>query len=78
MSEKRSANVQPKDAANHANSSTSRYEGNREFNRWWQYWMSKVPQSRLNTQSKPTTIALNKAATYSNELDDTIDEKDAA
>jgi hypothetical protein len=76
MSEKGSANVQPRNAASHTNLSTPRYGGNKEFNRWWDYWMSKVPDSRVSAQSKQR-IAVNKT-TYSNELDDAIDEKDAA
>ena len=79
MSGKRSTNMQPSDTANHlrTNSPTSSYAGNKEFNQWWEHWMSKVSNSRLNAKSALPKSALDEA-TYRSELDQTMRQKDAA
>jgi hypothetical protein len=79
MSEKGSANVQSRDTANHppTTSPTSGYGGNQEFNRWWEHWMSKVPNSRLSAKSTLTKDSPDKAS-YPSELDETMKQKDAA
>lgn len=79
MSEKRSANMQSRDTANAAttNVPASGYGGNKEFNQWWEHWMSKVPNSRLGAKSTMTKSALDEAR-YTSELDETIQRKNAA
>ena len=54
MSEKGSANVKTRDTESHppTNSSTYGYGGNKEFDQWWEHWMSKVPSGR-STLTKP-------------------------
>lgn len=78
MAEKESANIRSNDTANHlpANSTSSRHSANREFNQWWEHWMSKVPHNRLSAKGTRTTNAPHKFS-YLSELDDTIEE-DAA
>ncbi len=79
MSGKRSTNIRPGDTANHlrTNSPTSSSAGNKEFNQWWEHWMSKVSNSRLNAKSALPKSALDEA-TYRSELDQTMRQKDAA
>ena len=79
MSEKQSGNVRSRDTANHpsTNSPTSWYGGNKEFNQWWEHWMSKVPNSRFSAKSTLTKSALDKAS-YQSDLDEDMIEKDAA
>ena len=79
MSGKRSTNIQPSDTANHLRTSspTSSYAGNKEFNQWWEHWMSKVSNSRLNAKSTLTKSALDEAS-YPSEIDEAMQEKDAA
>jgi hypothetical protein len=78
MSEKRSANMRSRNTANSrtTNVPTSGYGGNKEFNQWWEHWMSKVSNSRF-TKSTPTTSALEEVS-YLSELDEAMQEKDAA
>jgi hypothetical protein len=77
MSEKGSPNVQPRAGRLPTNSSTARYKGNKEFNQWWEHWMSKVPNSRLSAKSTLTKNTTGKAS-YPSELDETMKRKDAA
>ena len=79
MSEKRTANIRSRNTASPhtTNVSTSGYAGNKEFNQWWEHWMSKVPNSRLRAKSTMTNSALDEAS-YLSELDDAMREKDAA
>jgi flagellar hook-basal body complex protein FliE len=79
MSEKRSVNIRSRDTANPAktNVPASGYAGNKEFNQWWEHWMSKVPNSRLSAKGTLTTSALDEAS-YLSELTDAMQEKDAA
>ena len=79
MSEKIRTNIQPSDTANHlrTNSPTSSYAGNKEFNQWWEHWMSKVSNSPLRTESTLTKSALDEAS-YPSEIDEAMQEKDAA
>jgi len=79
MSEKRSVNIRSRDTANPSttNVPASGYGGNKEFNQWWEHWMSKVAHNRLSAKSTMTKIAMDEAS-YPSELDETIQEKDAA
>jgi len=78
MADKRSANICSNDTADHlpANSTSPRYSANREFNQWWEHWMSKVAHNRLTAKGTRMTNAPHKHS-YLSELDDTIEE-DAA
>ena len=77
MQKKGSANVQPNRTANHVRTDSPivTYGANREFNRWWEHWMSKVPHTRLHAQSPPKSGMT--PASHSHEVDE-IDEKNAA
>jgi hypothetical protein len=79
MSEKGSGNVRSRDTSNHlpTNLSTSRSGGNKEFNQWWEHWMSKVPRSRLSARSMPAKNLQSKAG-YPSERDEAAKEKNAA
>ena len=79
MSEKRNVNIRSRDTAKHspANAPASGSGGNKEFNQWWEHWMSKVPNSRLSAKSALTKSALDEAS-YQSELDETMQQKDAA
>jgi hypothetical protein len=77
MSEKSNTKVQLKHTTNHlpANSPGLRYGGNKEFNQWWEHWMSKVRNSRLPAKS---TLMTPNETTYPIELAENMQEKDAA
>ena len=79
MSGKRSTNIRPGDTANHlrTNSPTSSSAGNKEFNQWWEHWMSKVSNGPLRAKSTLTKSALDEAS-YPSEIDEAMQEKDAA
>ncbi len=79
MSGKRSANVHSNDAADSppTNSPKFGYSANREFNQWWEHWMSKIPHNRLRAKGTLTKNAPDKFR-YPSGLDDSIREKDAA
>ena len=79
MPEKGSANIKSRDTANNpqTRSITTRYGANKEFNQWWEHWMSKVPNARLSgnkTLAKDTPDD----AGYPSELDGPVTRKDAA
>jgi hypothetical protein len=77
MSEKKS--FRSNDTANprSTNRTSSGHNANKEFNQWWEHWMSKVPHNRLSAKNTVTKNAPNKFE-YLSELDETIKEKDAA
>ena len=78
MAEKRSANIRSNDPADcfPANSTIPRYSANKDFNQWWEHWMSKIPHNRLSGKGTRTTNTADKFSNLS-ELEDTIEE-DAA
>jgi hypothetical protein len=75
MSQKGSTNAQANTASHPpTNSPTSKYAGNKEFNQWWEHWMSKIPNSPLSAGMVRTP----NNASYPTELDETMRKKDAA
>ena len=77
MSEKGSADVHAIDTETHppTNSSSYGYGGNKEFNQWWDHWMSKVANCRSSAKSKLTKPD---KARFESELDKAMQQKDAA
>jgi len=79
MSEKRIANVQSDDTVDPSptDSPISSYSAKREFNQWWEHWMSKVPHNRMSAKATLTKNVPDEFSPLS-ELDETITEKEAA
>ena len=79
MQEKESANIQSRDTGNDSqtNSITTRHGANKEFNQWWEHWMSKVPKNRLSANK---TLAKDTPddASYRSEFDEPVTRKHAA
>jgi hypothetical protein len=77
MSDKRDTKAEPRHTANYlsANSPGLKYGGNKEFNQWWEHWMSKVRDSRSPAKG---TLMISNRTTYPIESDETMQEKDAA
>lgn len=77
MAENRSVSIRPGHTGNDvpSNLRAPKYGGNREFTKWWEHWMSKVPDSRFSQKS---TRAVPNKASYYRDSDDTTKQEDAA